>query len=179
MTTALTLIEILAIVMFGEAGMLHDEMAAKAVGHVFMNRLALQPNDAPSSVMKGFHSYDVVELSDVPPEYYDWADKLIHEYDPTRGSLFIFSWQDLNNLHGMYGPYIRQQTDWKSKQIIGSDNLPYGLFAYKKWPMVDCSSDSARAYTDMIIKLFDESYHSKQRFLNRQEWCREYQGEWK
>lgn len=172
MTEALTLLDILAIVMFGEAGMLDDEAAAKAVGHVFINRMEHGGwGVSATDVMTGFHSQKTVTLIKVPGVYFQWAAEVVGSpYDPTGGAYFIFSWQDLNGMFSLYGPYMRDMADWKSDMIIGSDGLPYGLFAYKRWPELDCDDDGVREYTGFVIRLFDAALVGCRQLL---------QGEWK
>ncbi len=140
MEAALTLTEILAIVMFGEAGILHDDMAAMAVGHVFMNRYnhANGPfGDTPLEVAKGFNAFKVTRLEDVPFRYLELAGLLANFalYDPTRGSLYIISHQDATAIaiFDSGAIWLRLQADWTSKSRIVEDVL-YSLYAYKEFP---------------------------------------------
>ena len=66
MPQTLTLLQILAMTMFGEAAILQDVDASMAVGHVFMNRLEHNafPN-TPEGVAKGFHAFAVTSIDDV------------------------------------------------------------------------------------------------------------------
>lgn len=140
MEAALTLTEILAIVMFGEAGILHDDAAAMAVGHVFMNRYNHDSGsfgDTPLEVAKGFHAFKVTYLDDVPHRYLELAGLLVNFalYDPTKGSLYIISYQDTYTFADNNGEalWIRGSSDWKSKPRIISGEL-YILYAYKVFP---------------------------------------------
>lgn len=144
MEAALTLTEILAIVMFGEAGILHDTVATMAVGHVFMNRMDNGSfGDSPLEVAKGFNAFKVTSLDDVPDRYFGLAKIVagvtnaynMRGYDPTKGCLYIISHQDTYTIAGKLGDafWLGLQADWISKSRVIDDVL-YVLYAYKKFP---------------------------------------------
>lgn len=115
---------LLASTMYGEAGIMSDE-AALGVGHVMYNR-ALQTG----WTVQGFNGY-----GQTPPErYYDLAVQVLgREEDPTKGSAYVFSFQDIGMLWPNSAACIRQLADWQSELRV-FDQVPYRLYAYREWP---------------------------------------------
>jgi len=122
------IIIILALTMWGEAGVMSDE-AALGVGHVLRNR-AMEMGSYERAVV-GFYGYD--PAAQAPAHYYDLARQVLDDPDPTQGSLYVFSYQDVRNLVGNDAPCIRQLALWQS-ELRQIDGIPYRLYAYKDWP---------------------------------------------
>lgn len=139
MSNAITLVQVLAMIMFGEAGILQDKQASLAVGHVYLNRL--NAGSYGSSLVEvassGFRAFDVVELGDVPEEYFDLARTLIDNTsmraDFTGGCLYIISYQDVAAVYGIHAAGVYALADWISatREVNG---VTYGLFAYVQLP---------------------------------------------
>ena len=120
---------ILALTMFGEAGIMSND-AALGVGHVLHNR-AIEAGGYEQAA-RGFYGYD--PHAQAPAHYYDLARQVLERAeDPTQGSVYVFSHQDLHSLFGDDAPCIRQLAPWQSElqQIKG---IPYRLYSYQDWP---------------------------------------------
>lgn len=166
MDKALTIVQIMAMIMYGEAAILKDGEAALAVGHVFWTRYVracfdywdrfsaedmliaytyehynihgYPPIDPPKLYMEvahGFHAIRYVSINDVPDYYIFLAELVVTRQgylDPTKGSYYILSWQDLQRLCGRNADKIARRAKWISKhRMIGG--TMYRLYAFDKW----------------------------------------------
>ena len=115
--TFLQILALLAAIMLGEAGVLENAEAAKAIGHVIINRVASPnfPNTYAAVVKQGFYGW--AEPTD---EYIHLAYELFIESDSTGGCLFVLSEQDRRMLQFPRGDIV-----------YGSGR--YQLHLYRKW----------------------------------------------
>jgi hypothetical protein len=113
--------------MYGEAGILHDDEAALAVGHVLLNR-----GDVDEALDE-FRGYKDVE---VPTLYHSLARqvwKRNKEDDPTGGAKFILSHQDVQRLWPDDVLCVMSLSSWASRPRVVNETI-YRLSAYPVWP---------------------------------------------
>lgn len=146
---ALLIISVMMTVMFGEAHVLHDDLSAKVVGHIYLNRLkyvmhrhghdSYVDGQLPELVASAaFYSYGVWKGSDkIPEKYRALAQDVLDErrtlgIDLSNGCLYVLSWHDLRDLAGVYAPYHRSVAHWKSPRRIIRGGI-FQLYAYRDW----------------------------------------------
>jgi len=117
MTNVPLVVLLLAGMMLGEAGVLGPE-AAKAVGHVALNRVAAEgyPNNLLSVIQQGFYGWEYPTA-----EYVRLAYEVLNEDDVTNGCLYALSRQDREMLKARRGDVV-------------FGNGIYQLHLYKTWP---------------------------------------------
>jgi len=115
--TFLQILTLLAGMMLGEAGVLSDD-AAKAIGHVAINRVASArfPNTYSAVIEQGFYGW-----KKPTDRYVRLAYTLFAEPDSTGGCLFALSKQDVQLLQFPPGDIV-----------YGTGK--YQLHLYREWP---------------------------------------------
>ena len=139
------LISILSAIMFGEAGVLHDDTSAKMVGHIYMNRYIsskfYDPYDERSREVQaagGFCAYPLIfGKGTVPNHYIELAHDVYVEHkvmglDPSDGCFWVTSWDDVSSLAYIYAPYYRYNAEWKSPRRV-LDGVVYQLYVFREW----------------------------------------------
>jgi len=143
------LVEILAMIMFGEAGVMESPSAAMAIGHVYLNRIN-QWGLSPEEAAQGFFAFPMIKLEDVPIWYFPLANAVLYSgNDPTHGCLYIFSWHDTNNMYDIFAPLVRKDAAWSEWDGV------YGLYAYKDIPVIDIFSRDVVEYMRAVVSMLD------------------------
>ena len=161
MTQTLTLLQILAMTMYGEAAILQDADAAMAVGHVFMNRLEeyhlgrIGFGSTPEEVAKGFNGFAATSLDDVPSSFLRYAEAVVNrDSDPTGGCLYILSRSDMYLTTISDGDMKRAIqlmvfSDWRSVSRI-INGRTYRLYGFRKFP-TDIEYYIAKYYVSFLM----------------------------
>jgi hypothetical protein len=130
--TRAAIILLLAITMYGEAGVLRDDEAAMLVGHVMYNRvLAGTPWER---VAAGFYGYARYAGQWIPAHYLALAERVLDRSgDPLSGAQYILS-------HGDVGRLVEEPACIRSLAIEQSgyrrrDGGFWRLYVYDRWPV--------------------------------------------